>query len=423
MSWRLPRWMFVALAMIIALVGWFMLPSSASQLEMITGESGRLPQVRALWNLLLEQARPPLQLAADADIQHVRGISPFGVNTFLEQEVEIAKRDLTLQLIRDSGFTWVRQQFSWADIEIHAKGDFTDRRNPPDRSAWQKYDNIVDLTEQQGLQLIVRLSSPPKWAHAGYADLGEFGPPANFDDFADFVEAVITRYKGRIRHYQIWNEPNIYPEWGDQRVNPEDYTKLLCQAYTRAKQADPDVVIISAALAPTIAQDGRDFSDLIFLQRMYNAGAGKCFDIMSAQGYGLFSGPGDHRLNPLTTNIARHVLLRDIMVANGDAQKPIWLAELNWNAVPESPEGIQNWGTYGVVTEQEQARHVPLTYERARKDWSWVGVMAIWFFKRASDAERDQAWYYFRMMEPDFTAVPLYDAMRDYIKGRLGEGD
>jgi hypothetical protein len=192
----------------------------------------------------------------------------------------------------------------------------------------------------------------------------------------------------------------------------------LCAAYQRAKQIDPNVTILSAALAATVAQDGRDLSDLIFLQRMYNAGAGKCFDILSAQGYGLFSGPGDHRLSPLRTNVARHVLLRDIMVGNGDAAKPIWLSELNWDAVPLSPAGIQDWGKYGIVSEQQQARYVPLAYERAHKEWPWVGVMAVWFFKRASDSERNQSWYYFRMLEPDFSPTPLYGAMRQYIHSR-----
>jgi hypothetical protein len=68
------------------------------------------------------------------------------------------------------------------------------------------------------------------------------------------------------------------------------------------------------------------------------------------------------------------------------------------------------------VTEEEQARYVPQTYERARKEWPWVGVMSVWFFKRASDAERNQAWYYFRMLEPDFTPTPLYGAIRSYIQ-------
>jgi hypothetical protein len=181
---------------------------------------------------------------------------------------------------------------------------------------------------------------------------------------------------------------------------------------------DPGVTIVSAALAATVAQDGRDLSDLIFLQRMYNAGAGKCFDILAAQGYGLFSGPGDHRLSPLRTNVARHMLLRDIMVANGDATKPIWLSELGWDAVPANPDKIQDWGKYGVVSQQDQARFMPLIYERARKEWPWVGVMSIWFFKRASDSERNQSWYYFRMFEPDFSPTPLYAAMKEYIQQR-----
>ena len=411
---KLPA--ILLLCAIAAFAIWFMLPSTARQLVAVTGEVARPSQLRALWNLLLEQTRPPLQLALDADVQHVKGISPFGINTFLEQEVEVAKRERSLQLIKESGYAWIRQEFPWADIEIEAKGDFIDRRNPPARSAWDKYDNIVDLADKYGLQMIVRLSAPPRWAHQGYADLGDFGPPANFDDYADYVQAVVTRYKGRIHYYQMWNEPNIYPEWGEQRVNPEDYTKLLCAAYQRAKQIDPSLVILSASLAPTVAQDGHDLSDPVFLQRMYGAGAGKCFDILSAQGYGLFSGPGDHRLSPLTTNVARHVLLRDIMVHNGDAAKPIWLAELNWNAVPGNPENIQGWGKYGVATEQQQADFVPQVYERAKKEWPWVGVMALWFFKRASDSERNQSWYYFRMLEPDFTPTPLYESMKRYIQ-------
>ena len=46
-------------------------------------------------------------------------------------------------------------------------------------------------------------------------------------DFADFVAAVVSRYHGRIRYYQIWNEPNIYPEWGSGTINPEAYVELL----------------------------------------------------------------------------------------------------------------------------------------------------------------------------------------------------
>jgi hypothetical protein len=42
-------------------------------------------------------------------------------------------------------------------------------------------------------------------------------------------------------------------------------------------------------------------------------------------------------------------------------------------------------------------------------------VVNTWFFKRASDAERDQAMYYFRLVEPDFTPMPVYDALNDHM--------
>ncbi len=71
----------------------------------------------------------------------------------------------------------------------------------------------------------------------------------------------------------------------------------------RARAVDPNVVIISGALASTIDLDGisvagRNFNDLTFLQRMYDAGAAPYFDVLAMQGYGLWSGPTDRRMNP-----------------------------------------------------------------------------------------------------------------------------
>ncbi len=223
---RKARFLYLAscvpLFALVAFAIWFALPSSTQQLVYVTGEEGRFQQLRGLWNLALDQTRPPLQLARDAQIANLPA-NQFGANTFLEQEVEVSKRARSLQLLRDAGITWIRQPFTWSDVEIHAKGDFEDRRNEPYRSAWDKYDNIVALSETYSMTIVARLGAPPAWAHGGFADLGDFGPPAKFEDFADFAVALAQRYTGRIRHYQIWNEPNIYPEWGNQRANPEDY--------------------------------------------------------------------------------------------------------------------------------------------------------------------------------------------------------
>jgi hypothetical protein len=42
-----------------------------------------------------------------------------------------------------------------------------------------------------------------------------------------------------------------------------------------------------------------------------------------------------------------------------------------------------------------------------------MGVMNYWFFKRATDLEKDQPMYYFRMVEPDFTPLPVYSALSE----------
>lgn len=375
----------------------------------LTGEIDPASQAKGALQLIFDLFR---QRPVTADYVPVRyaGLNPYGVNTFLEQEVEREKRELAVKMIADAGFAWIRQEFPWEDIEIHGKGDFEDRRHEPHRSAWEKYDHIVDLAEQYGLGLIVRLSNPPAWSRAEGNAAGALAPPDNFQDFGDYVSAVVSRYQGKVHYYQVWNEPNIYPEWGDRPVDPQAYVELLRVGYTRAKAVDPDVVIICGALASTIELDYRNLNDFAYLQQMYDAGAASYFDVLAMQGYGLWSGPTNRRMQPRVINFARPLYLRDIMVNNGDEAKPIWISEMNWNAVPdEIPDK-----PFGQVSEEQQARYAELGYHRIQQEWPWLGVANIWFFKRATDAEIDQAMYYFRMVEPDFTPLPIYHALQEY---------
>lgn len=412
-----PRFVLSLMVIIILGVGlWTQRASLSATLFNLTGEESFPAQVRALGQWTLDQLRPRLNLQPEVPIQH-NGVNPFGLNTFLQQEVEPAKRERQVQLIAEAGFHWLRQEFPWYDIEISGKGNFEDCRFPPCHSAWDKYDQMVDLADAYQLEIIVRLSSPPDWSRAAGSALGAFAPPDNFTDFADFAVAVAERYQGRLRYFQIWNEPNGNDEWGYQPVDPEAYTRLLCETYQRLKAVDPSIVVLAAALTPTNelgganpnGRGGNNLSDLIYLQRMYAAGAKDCFDIMSVQGYGLFSGPTDQRMRPININYGRNQFVRDVMVSNGDAHKALWISEMNWNAVPDGL-GVP----YGQVTEATQARYAPLAYQRAQAEWPWVGVTAFWFFKRADEAEKNEPWYYFRMAEPDFTLLPVYESMKAY---------
>ncbi len=333
------------------------------------------------------------------------GVNPMGVNTFLEQEADVNKRRETLQMIKDAGIGWIRQQFPWEDIEEPSKGMYWDEKYG--QSTWNKYDNIVDLTNEYGIQMIVRLDLPPKWAHA--SNPWPHTPPDNLEDYGDFVYKVVSRYKGKVKYYQLWNEPNLAIEWGSKPVDAKAYVQLLKIGYQRAKEADPNCVILSAALAPTIEQSWQAMDDQIYLQQMYDAGAKDYFDILSVMAYGLRSGPDDHRLALKDVNFSRPLLDRQIMVKNGDASKPIWASEMGWNVQPES---VTAEPTFGRVSEDLQAQYTVRGFQRAAEEWPWMGVMNIWFFKRVDDHEKDQPFYYFRMVEPDFATHPIYDAVK-----------
>ena len=103
------------------------------------------------------------------------------------------------------------------------------------------------------------------------------------------------------------------------------------------------------------------------------------------------------------------------MVANGDEEKPIWISEIAWNPVPNDPT-ISGLETYGQVTMEQAAEWAPLAYERAIEEWPYVGVMNYWFLKRPSDNEANQSWYYFRIVEPDWTPTPVYYSLQKYIQ-------
>ena len=130
---------------------------------------------------------------------------------------------------------------------------------------------------------------------------------------------------------------------------------------------------------------------------------------MGSMVYGLWTGPMDRRTGPDRTNFSRVQLLREIMVRHGDGHKPIWATEVGWNALPDDFAGT---AVYGRVSEERQAAYALDAYRRAQREWPWMGVMNYWFFRRPTDQEVDQAWYYFRMFEPDFTPLPVYEAFK-----------
>ncbi len=332
-------------------------------------------------------------------------VNPYGANFFLDREVEDWKRDRTVRIAREAGIVWAKQLFSWEEIEK--------RKNQYD---WGKADQIVATFEKYGLQIIARLDRPPAWAHRDKTIAQ--APPDDNNDYGDFIDAFVRRYRGRIHFIQVWNEPNIFPEWGNRPVDPSGYVDLLKVAFTRAKAADPNIRILTAPLAITTpgepwapgSDQWRAMDDLLYLDALYKAGAKDYFDILSANAFGLRSSP-DEAPDPHKLNFQRVVLTRQVMEKYGDSNKAVWINEYGWNASPpDFPDDKLIWGR---VTEQQQADYTVNGILQARGQWQWVGVFNIWYFRQVGDVPPDRSDYYFRMVDVDFTPRLIYQRLKD----------
>jgi LysM repeat protein len=344
----------------------------------------------------------------------------YGMQAFFWWRAETAHRDLGL--IRDAGFTWVKQSFAWRDIEGSGKGHFD----------WSLADRVVHQVNEFGLDLIARVDRQPQWAGGGYP---QNGPPNNYQDYADFLFAMASRYKGRIRAYQIWNEPNLNvagrSEWGGRPPNPAEYTALLKVAYQAIKQADPDAMVISAGLSPTSRWDDQAMPDEEFLKGMYAAGAKPYFDVFGAHGAGYKvppeTDPAVVARDPALNNYDpspeerkriycfRHVEdLRRIMVENGDGDKQIALLEFGWTSDTVHPDYA--WFR---VTEEQKADYLVRAYQYAKQHWSpWIGVMSLIYMPDPGWTQ-DKEEYWWAIIEPSYPELrlrPAYIELKNMAK-------
>jgi hypothetical protein len=256
------------------------------------------------------------------------------------------------QMTAWAGFDSVVQVFPWRDL------------NPaPGVYDWTAADDMVRVANQTGLDLVVRLDMPPEWA---WVDEGPL--PFDLPAYADFVEALAARYRGRVLGYVVWNEPNLALEWGRGVAEPWAYVGVLGAAYRRIRAADPGALVVTAGLAPTNENSGRAMDERDFLRGMYEAGAAGCFDVLAAHDYGYGLPPDDAYGAHDGLNLARLLDLRRIMLEYGD-DKPVWIKELGYTVQP---------GLHPFVAPEDQADYLIGAFERVRREWPWVEMLAVW---------------------------------------------
>jgi len=309
---------------------------------------------------------------------------PLGVHT-------LSADDAALQQVRDLGAQSVVQVFAWRDIEP-TRGEFH----------WEYTDWLLRAADYYHLRVVARLDQAPSWAEPDSTALN--APPDNLNDYGDFVAAVAQRYRGRIPAYIVWNEPNLAREWGDRPPDPAAYTALLKVASARIHAVDSDARIVGGALAPTNDNDAQAMDDRAFLRAMYAAGARDAFDILAAHPYAFAHPPDDPRGANAGLNFRRIEDWRAIMVASGDAAKPVWITEFGYpTATPPEQATLR-------VGERDQAEWTARAYEIAREGMPYVQMFTVWNLTRQVPTQNDQAGY--SLVRTDGSPTPAYAAVR-----------
>lgn len=342
----------------------------------------------------------------------------YGVQAFMWWRPEAADRDLGLA--RAAGFTWVKQSFAWRDIEGAKKGVYN----------WSNPDQVVFLAYMKQVDLLIRLDNAPDWAAPGCysAATKQMGPAKNTQDWIDFVTAVVRRYKGFVRAYEVWNEPNLSREWCGRPPNPAEYGVLLKASYAAIKSADPNAMVISAGLTPTTQSNAQAMPDTAFVEKLYdsmrNNSAGY-FDVLGVHAPG-FKAPPEMSPDDVAKNSAynhgegaagriyafRHAEdIRKIMVARGDGAKQIAILEFGWTS--DSLHPAYSWFR---VDEPTKAQYIVNAYKYARDNWSpWIGVMSLIYLANP-DWDKNFEEYWWAITEPDGTPRAAFVEMQKLKK-------
>ena len=184
---------------------------------------------------------------------------------------------------------------------------------------WEPLDTWVAAAEEHGVEnILLTLGQTPTWASTdpddvNYVGAGAPAPPASMQDWRDYITAVAERYKGRIRYYEIWNEPNDNTYYTGTVA---ELAQLTAAAYSLLKQVDPNNTVVS----PAPYEPG-------YLDQLLQAGIGANVDMIAFHFY---------ETPPEATAYAM-ANVRLVMAKNGAGSIPLWDTEgaSGDTAVPE----------------------------------------------------------------------------------------
>lgn len=320
-------------------------------------------------------------LASDAGLGRAADTQASVSNLSIERDFAYAVRihseqlyaeelNRALDIAQAAGINTIDCEIIWATLD---QADLGGQRRTYD---WRYVDRLVYGAEERGLQVRFALTTTPDWVHPGL--IREFStkedrkwhPPrgdAELQRFANFVTDTADRYMGRVRYYEIWNEPNNAYFWRPG-PNPAEYASLLRTAYLRLKAVDPDIEVVFGGLA---------LNNLGYLRQYYSAvkdsyadaqGDDYYFDVLDVHPYCVDRSPDRYDPSAIGTsddeqhdfigevngNFLGFRQMKSLMQNEGDLGKRLYLGEFGYRTTP------------GGVSDERRALFLKRAYALAR---------------------------------------------------------
>jgi hypothetical protein len=175
---------------------------------------------------------------------------------------------LILHPVRDPSVTpehplYMRLLVPWRHIERRA-GEYD----------WRWLDRLVDQYRSAN-HVIVLVPHGRNVAIDPRQPLPDAASPVVLKHWLEFLRATAFHFEGRVRYYEIWDEPNREPEWSGAGV--VDYAYLLKNSSVTVRSADPDAMIVQGGLAMA----GGDTAALDWQEALFSQETATYVDVLS----------------------------------------------------------------------------------------------------------------------------------------------
>ncbi|HVU15258.1 MAG TPA: LysM peptidoglycan-binding domain-containing protein [Phototrophicaceae bacterium] len=363
-------------------------------------------EVPAGTTTLIAPATAEVTPAVTAEIPAVTPTFDYGIEAFFDNQ-DVSS---VVQQITSLGMQWTKVRVEWRDLEP-SKGSID----------YTHLDAVIDALQAAQLNVLLTVTDAPDWARSSHL---ENGPPDDFSTYVAFIGALAAHYAGKVRAYEIWNEPNLRREW-NSTVHPlgaASYADLLRGAYAAVKAADASAAVVSAGLAPTGFDDGVNaIDDRQFLSDLYANGLASISDAVGAHPFG-FANPPDAVCCQAPAGVASHYghpsfyfldTLNDyhnIMVMNGDTSKLIWVTQFGWGSSEDTSSPPPDSIYFSYTSLAQQAAYIPRAFELGAKS-QFVGMMILYNLNACTVQPENYEACYYSLIAPSGQSRPVFNTL------------